>query len=84
MSQQDQVKALYGIYEVRVLSGRLAATPTMNEEVPRDLIATGNTYSKLDVVVRMLSIYDGCHGICRDLSMFEATVNQLLLASLKE
>lgn len=73
-----KIKQNFGIYEERARRHpELAQPPDLGPNVPHILTAS-TSQDFVGVTARLLSVYDGSHGICRNADLYEATMWQLL------
>lgn len=75
---QALIEATYSIYfERAAYHPELRDVPVNGAKVP-DILAASTSQDIVGVTVRMLSVYDGCHGVCRGKTLFVDTMMSLL------
>ena len=75
---QKRIENTYSIYAERAMyHPELLEKPANGVKVP-DILAASTLQDVVGVTARMLSVYDGCHGVCRSKELFVATMMSLL------
>ena len=69
-----EIQEAYEIYRERVY--QLINRPF--ETVPSVLFVSRNQYTRVQVIARLLSVYDGCHGRVREIEAYTEAMSQLL------